>query len=93
MAAFNYRQLIRQVPVHAWKFYLQSRKLDLPTELADDKLVDTVTEIFDAQPANFVTQWGCHGFSCVLSAPLEQGPGSVLHRPGYYVISNESAPA
>lgn len=51
MAAFNYRQLIRQVPAHAWKFYLQSRKLELPSELADDKLVDTVTEIFDALPA------------------------------------------
>lgn len=51
MAAFNYRQLIRQVPANAWKFYLQSRKLELPAELADDKLVDTVTEIFDALPA------------------------------------------
>jgi hypothetical protein len=51
MAAFNYRQLIRQVPAHAWKFYLQSRKLELPTELADDKLVNAVTEIIDALPA------------------------------------------
>lgn len=50
MAAFNYRQLIRQVPAHAWKFYLQSRKLELPAELVDDKLVNAVTEIIDAQP-------------------------------------------
>jgi len=31
--------------------------------------------LLTAQPANFVTQWGCHGFSCVLSAPREQGDG------------------
>ena len=50
MAAFNYRQLIRQVPAHAWKFYLLSRKLELPGELADDKLVNAVIDIIDALP-------------------------------------------
>ena len=27
MAAFNYRQLIRQIPARTWEFYFQSRKL------------------------------------------------------------------
>ena len=30
MAAFNYRQLIRQIPARSWKFYLQARKVALP---------------------------------------------------------------
>src|SRR3546814_1922981 len=50
LAAFNYRQLSRLVPAHAWKFYLQSRKLELPADPVDDKLVNAVTEIIDALP-------------------------------------------
>lgn len=32
MAAFNYRQLIRQVPARTWQFYFQTRKIDLPVD-------------------------------------------------------------
>lgn len=32
MAAFNYRQLIRQVPARTWQFYFQARKIDLPVD-------------------------------------------------------------
>jgi len=51
MAAFNYRQLIHQVPARTWEFYFQSRKLELPGQLAGDKLVSTVIDIIDALPA------------------------------------------
>ncbi len=51
MAAFNYCQLIRQVPARTWAFYFQSRKLELPGELAGDKLVSTVIDLIDALPA------------------------------------------
>jgi hypothetical protein len=32
MAAFNYRQLIRQVPARTWQFYFQARKIALPVD-------------------------------------------------------------
>ena len=32
MAAFNYRQLIRQIPARSWKFYFQTRKIVLPED-------------------------------------------------------------
>ena len=49
MAAFNYRQLIRQIPARTWEFYFQSRKLELPGELAGDKLVSTVIDIMPSR--------------------------------------------
>ncbi len=51
MAAFNYRQLIRQIPARTWEFYFQSRKLELPDQLAGDNLISSVIDIIDALPA------------------------------------------
>lgn len=52
MTAFNYRQLIRQIPPRAWQFYLQSRKIDLPPEydwnMPVDKLVPVLVEAMEA---------------------------------------------
>ena len=51
MAAFNYRQLIRQIPARTWECYFQSRKLELPDQLAGDNLISSVIDIIDALPA------------------------------------------
>ena len=40
MAAFNYRQLIRQVPARSWKFYFQTRKIALPEDYNWDMPAD-----------------------------------------------------
>lgn len=40
MPAFNYRQLIRMVPPRTWKFYFQSRKVDLPEGIEWDTPID-----------------------------------------------------
>ena len=37
MAAFNYRELIRQVPSRTWQFYFQTRKIDLPEGVVWDQ--------------------------------------------------------
>ena len=37
MAAFNYRQLVRQVPARSWKFYFQTRKIVLPEDYDWDR--------------------------------------------------------
>ena len=34
MAAFNYRDLVRQVRNQYWEFYFQARKIELPEEAA-----------------------------------------------------------
>ena len=52
MAAFNYCQLIRQVPSRTWQFYFQSRKIDLPDghdwNLPTEKLIPALVEATDA---------------------------------------------
>lgn len=54
MAAFNYRQLIRQVPPRAWQFYFQTRKIELPDGYAWDmpssKLNQAIVDATDALP-------------------------------------------
>ncbi len=54
MAAFNYRQLIRQVPPRTWQFYFQSRKVELPADHAWDmpaqKLIPALIKVTDALP-------------------------------------------
>lgn len=54
MAAFNYRQLIRQVPARTWMFYFQARKVELPPgqewPTSPDKLCSTVIDIINALP-------------------------------------------
>lgn len=46
MAAFNYRQLIRQIPARSWKFYFQTRKIVLPEDydwdMAAEKLASSL---------------------------------------------------
>ena len=32
MAAFNYRDLVRQVRNHYWEFYFKARNIDLPED-------------------------------------------------------------
>ena len=44
MAAFNYHQLIRQVPPHTWQFYFRSRKIALPDGFAWDMPVPKLTD-------------------------------------------------
>lgn len=48
MAAFNYRQLIHQVPPRTWRFYFQSRKIDLPDDhdwsMPSSKLIPALVE-------------------------------------------------
>jgi hypothetical protein len=44
MAAFNYHQLIRQVPPRTWQYYFQSRKIDLPDDHDWNMPVSNLTE-------------------------------------------------
>jgi len=37
MPAFNYRELIRQVPSRTWQFYFQSRGINLPDGVSWDQ--------------------------------------------------------
>lgn len=50
--AFNYRQLIQQVPPRTWHFYFQSRQIDLPAEhdwnMPVKKLVPALIEATEA---------------------------------------------
>ncbi len=52
MAAFNYRQLIRQVPPRTWQFYFQSRKIELPPQhdwnMPVDKLAPALVKTMEA---------------------------------------------
>jgi hypothetical protein len=52
MAAFNYRQLIRQVPPRTWQFYFTSRKIGLPDDhdwaMSASMLVPALIDATDA---------------------------------------------
>jgi len=52
MVAFNYRQLIRQVPAHSWKFYFQARKRALPEDFEWDMAVDVLADALIAYIEN-----------------------------------------
>lgn len=55
MAAFNYHQLIRQVPPRTWQYYFQSRKIALPDDhdwgVPVSKLIETLIVAIDALDA------------------------------------------
>lgn len=52
MAVFNYRALIRQVPVRTWQFYFRSRSIPLPEgcdwQLPPERLVAAVVQATEA---------------------------------------------
>ncbi|MFO1380084.1 MAG: hypothetical protein U1F55_14610 [Chitinivorax sp.] len=52
MTAFNYRQLIRQVPPTTWQYYFQTRKIELPADLdwssTSEKITDALVEVAEA---------------------------------------------
>ncbi len=52
MTAFNYRQLIRQVPPTTWQYYFQTRKIELPAgfdwSAPADKVTDSLVEVTEA---------------------------------------------
>lgn len=52
MAAFNYRQLIRQVHARSWKFYLQAKKIELPEEHDWDATAENVADSLIAHIEN-----------------------------------------
>jgi len=56
MVAFNYHQLIRQVPPRTWQFYLGSRKIELPDDhdwaMPTEKLISAMIEVTDALDAD-----------------------------------------
>ncbi len=52
MAAFNYRQLIRQVPARSWKFYFQAKKISLPEGHDWEAVADKVTDSLIAHIEN-----------------------------------------
>jgi hypothetical protein len=61
MTAFNYRQLIRQVPPTTWQYYFQTRKIELPADLdwssTSEKITDALVEVaeaLDPTPARIV---------------------------------------
>lgn len=52
MTAFNYRQLIRQVPSATWQYYFQTRKIEFPAgfdwNAPPDKVADALVEVTEA---------------------------------------------
>ncbi len=45
MVAFNYRELIRQVPSRTWQFYFQAKKINLPEGLDWDQSAEDLIEL------------------------------------------------
>jgi hypothetical protein len=45
MVAFNYRELIRQVPSRTWQFYFQAKKINLPEGVDWDQSAEDLIEL------------------------------------------------
>ncbi len=45
MVAFNYRELIRQVPSRTWQFYFETRKINLPEGVDWDQSAEDLIEL------------------------------------------------
>lgn len=86
MAAFNYRQLIRQVPPRTWQFYFTSRKIELPDDhdwaMPTEKLISALIDATDALDA----EQGKHIYSELRRVH------ALANRPGVDALRNIASP-